>query len=532
VSAKGLRASPREAAAQLASGLAAFGLADHPLKVPRLLATALAAGGVSVAGALLAAGRVWGEAAAVVDAAGVVSYRSLAGRAERLATALAPFGARQVALLLDDDRDFLIALAAAGLTGARVTPVSDRLGLGRLRALGADNRFDLVLHADSQVLEAQALAGSARLAARDQWAGLVGAVRGRPPPRRGRASRLVMLTSGSTGRPRAVPIKARPGAPLTAIALAGPTGVRHGQPALICPPLSHGFGLQVAVLCLVCGAPMVLASAIGQERTRLGLAGAEGYGAALARLAGRWQVGTVFAVPTQLRRLAAQLRAAAPGLEVPPLPSVRRVVSGSELLDAATVETLNNYWGPVVVNYYGSTETGTVTVAGPQVTARHPGAVGRPAAGTRIWVVGDDGEVSRPGRIGRIRIASPLAQLSDPGTAGAPAGVWTTSDLGYCDGDGLLHIVGRSDGLVRAGGEFSHPQLVADLLAGLPGVAAARAWSESDPDFGGRIAAAVELAEASAWTAGALRAEVRSRLGPAHTPVRIETNHSNAALAE
>ena len=86
-------------------------------------------------------------------------------------------------------------------------------------------------------------------------------------------------------------------------------------------------------------------------------------------------------VPTQLERLVGHVEESG---EAPP--SLRRIVAGSEPLSPELVDRLQAAWGPVVMNAYGTTETGTVAVASPAEVSAHPASVGRQLPGTEIGV--------------------------------------------------------------------------------------------------------------------------------------------------
>ncbi|MDR1823799.1 MAG: AMP-binding protein [Bifidobacteriaceae bacterium] len=513
-----LRPGPGEVIGQLGRGLAAFGVVDHPWRLWRMLAGAGPRYGLTPAAAVLGAGLVWGDGARLTDDAGRLGYRGLAAGCRGLAAALGPLAGARVALMLPDDRSFLVGLGAVCLSGARVTPVGPRTGTDHLRALGQQG-FDLVLYAD-RLAEQASLLGGWRSVPVSQWAGLVAALPdGAPVPRLARQSGLVMLTGGSTGAPKAIGLRRRWLAPLTALGLAGVTAVRPGSVTLICPPLYHGYALAAAMLCLVGGSDMVLAGAVGGNGGELkGLGeGDIGRGEELFQAICRFQVETVFAVPAQLRRLAAYLRAVGPARDAGE--RVRAVLSGADRLDAATVATLTERWGPVVANYYGTTETGTVTVARSAMCARFPETVGRPVVGTRVQVVDAAGRVLPRGEVGLIRLSSPLASISDDGAGQSVTGTWTTADLGLVTPNGHLTVLGRADGLSRSGGEFGQPEVVREVLLALGGVTAAEVWVEADAVFGQRLAARVCGAGRSEQE---LKALVRRRLGPANVPGRIQ----------
>ncbi|MDR2378579.1 MAG: AMP-binding protein [Bifidobacteriaceae bacterium] len=199
------------------------------------------------------------------------------------------------------------------------------------------------------------------------------------------------------------------------------------------------------------GSPLVLSSALaagdgaaradrpGQTSRAAGEARRRAKGQAAQAAIQRYGVRVVAAVPAQLGFLAAQLEA----LGAPAQPSrerLRRIVTGGDPMDAATAAALRRRFGPVLVNYYGSTETGAVTVAVGADLDRDPTTVGRPVVGARVQVIGSDGAVLPRGQVGRVRVSSLLAS---PGAApdGRPV---VLADLGQVDQAGRLHIVGRA----------------------------------------------------------------------------------------
>ncbi len=501
------RATPVECVRQVWAGLRVFGIGSQPVALARIALGALPRHGMTVAGAIAITARVWGDRVALLDDRGAVTYAELGRATERLAAALDHHrlvrAGTRVAVLCHDDRDLFVAAAAAGLAGGRVSQLSPRMGRARFRAWLADSGAELILHAPDA---ADLLRGHpGRALSTGEFAGLAaGTPPGWPVPDRARQSRSVMVTSGTTGVPKGIAIGRRASQPLAAFALAGSTRIRPGAPTLVWPALHHGYGLAVAVLCLVVGSPVVTASAL----PRLSLA--DGAGQAALAAIHRYGVEVVCAVPAQLRALADALES-----DRHP-PRLRAVVSGSDLLDQATIAALQRTVGPVVVNFYGSTEAGTFTMAtGPAVTG--PGCVGRPIAGARVQIVGEDGTPVPIGVPGRVRVRSLMASVAD-----RPGSRWLTmGDRGYLDEGGRLHLLGRVGPVARLGGEFVDPAAVEDVLAGLPGVLAASVEVVADGTYGRRMAASVRLAPGQQADPAGWRAAVRDALGPAAVPREI-----------
>jgi O-succinylbenzoic acid--CoA ligase len=139
-----------------------------------------------------------------------------------------------------------------------------------------------------------------------------------------------------------------------------------------------------------------------------------------------------------------------------------------------------------VLDCYGSTETGTIAIDG------------RPLAGVTIEVDGDR----------RILISSPLG-----GRRIAPG------DVGRIEARRLI-VDGRTGGLVDSGGELVVPERVARELRAVPGVIAARVWSEPDDLLGSRLCAEVRVSD-PAVDAQVLTRELAARAGRAAVPREV-----------
>jgi len=567
-----------ESIGQVVDGLRLFGLTSHPGRLLSMMAYALPRYGLSPAAAIMGPALTWGNRTALIDDRGSMSYRQLGAAVGRLAAGLdrAGIGAgTRVGLMADDDRYLLIVMGAVGLCGGTVWPVNPRLGSDDVRAWLDDNRIEVVIHADHCASSLSGWVDSARSSmsgdgAEDDDArptgsktpGLDGAggsvgtshstrptdlrgglvtlsmtecdrliavSAGLPVPMRARQSHFVLLTGGTTAVPSSIPITARWSAPVPILALAGSIKVRHGAPVLVCAPCFHGYGLAVATLALVAGSPLVMSSVCRVEglsaMNKGGTTGRLDWGEAIFTVVSHHQVATIVGVPAQLRSLAAYLDQTNPPRTDEE--QVVSIVSGSDRLEQATIDILQRRWGPVLVNYYGTTESGTVTMISGSALQAHPGSLGRPVATTRIRILGRQGLVLPRGQIGRIQVFSPLASQGSRLTGAA----FLTSDLGWVDAEGYLYLKGRL-GAGKAGGEFINPSRVESVLTSLDGIVWARAWLVPDQKYGQRVVAEVGLAGGCAPDPEYWRQVVRTRLGPPSVPARITVRNCHPARSE
>ncbi|MEZ5766705.1 MAG: class I adenylate-forming enzyme family protein [Paracoccaceae bacterium] len=140
------------------------------------------------------------------------------------------------------------------------------------------------------------------------------------------------------------------------------------------------------------------------------------------------------------------------------LRSLRRVMSGSGVLDAPTAEAFHARFGRAIVDYYGKRETATNLYSVPdQVTTMSTG--GGRAAQCLVRVLDAEGQPAAPGEVGEIVILTDCAQVetSDPVTrtrpgnpAGDPHHGWhRTGDFGRVLANGNIVIAGRKSDIIK-----------------------------------------------------------------------------------
>jgi acyl-coenzyme A synthetase/AMP-(fatty) acid ligase len=107
--------------------------------------------------------------------------------------------------------------------------------------------------------------------------------------------------------------------------------------------------------------------------------------------------------------------------------------------------------GPVVYEYYGSTETGVNTIAEPEDLLQHPKSVGRPYSGNHVVVVDDQARIVPPRAAGQVAVSSYL--MMDHYADGSANEIYidgerfiVTPDRGYLDESGRLYVFNRSSG--------------------------------------------------------------------------------------
>ncbi len=201
---------------------------------------------------------------------------------------------------------------------------------------------------------------------------------------------------------------------------------------------------------------------------------------------------TLFAgVPTYYTRLLAT-----PSFSRAACASVRLFISGSAPLLESTFHEFTARTGQVILERYGMTETG-INTSNPLHGERRAGAVGLPLKGVQVRVVDVQGVALAQGDIGEIEVRGPNVfraywRLPEQSTAAFSAdGYFRTGDQGRFDGDGYLHIVGRSKDMIISGGLNVYPKEIESELDELPGVSESAVFGVPHPDFGEAVIAAL-----------------------------------------
>ncbi len=192
------------------------------------------------------------------------------------------------------------------------------------------------------------------------------------------------------------------------------------------------------------------------------------------------------------------------------LPGVLRFVrTASAPLPIAHLQAFEEKFGIPVIETYGLSEAASQVAANPVPPGKHK-------AGTVGFPVGVSLRISRqrqdennhglqdvaPGETGEICIKGPGLIRSYWGNREEDSfeGNWfRTSDLGYLDKDGYLHITGRLRDVIIRGGENIAPREVEEVLHVHPAVQDVAIVGRPDNIYGEQVVAYVVLNEEWKW---------------------------------
>jgi acyl-CoA synthetase (AMP-forming)/AMP-acid ligase II len=412
-----------------------------------------------------------------------------------------------VGLMCRNNRHFLEATLAVSKLGADLVLLNTDVGPHQLREVIERERIGAAVFGD-EFTETFDTAGFGGLRFNGTQLRGVSVDRSRtsslPPERPGR---IVVMTSGTTGLPRGAQ-RSTITPPLdTVVSAFSQLPLRAREPVVVSPPLFHFLGFGFMGFALGLQGTLVVHGRFDPEEV-------------LADIAGH-RATTLVAVPVMLRRIVGLPEMVRSGYDTSSLRLI--VCSGSSLSPELSTRVMDTF-GDILYNFYGSTEVGWATVAGPSDLRTAPGTVGRPPMGTRVAIIDEEGLQLSTGRRGRIFVGSGMNFEGYTGGGGKQviAGLMSTGDTGYVDDEGRLFVEGRDDEMIVSGGENVFPGEVEDLLRRHGSVTDVAVVGIDDEEMGKRLAAFIVPQSGSSFSSEEVKDFVRSRLARFKVPRHIE----------
>lgn len=438
----------------------------------------------------------------------------------------------QVASLVGNRAEAVECVLGAMCAGLWITPVNHHLRSEEIAHVLADSGARVVLADRAHAAIARAASAVRVVCIEDELEDVL--ANGMPATldAAGPAGGTMIYTSGTTGNPKGVR-RTKPATLEGALAAwrrAGTSiGLDGSGPHLVTGPLHHAAPLLFAIYDMLNGAPMIVMPRWDEAR-------------ALAVLRERG-VHHTHLVPTmfvRLLRLPEDERAAfqAPELQV--------VLHGAAPIAASVKERMIAWWGPRLVEYWGGTESGVVTLVDSDEWLAHPGTVGRALPHWETFAVDDAGRRLPAGETGALYsrhrdLAEPFVYHRDADkTARAylEPGVLTLGDVGWVDADGFVYLCDRKSNLIISGGVNIYPAEIEQVLIAHPAVADVGVFGIPDDEWGESVKAAVQLVEGCA-ASDAIEADIltfaRTRIAGYKVPRSIDfeaelPRHANGKL--
>ncbi|SJZ72392.1 Acyl-CoA synthetase (AMP-forming)/AMP-acid ligase II [Enhydrobacter aerosaccus] len=320
---------------------------------------------------------------------------------------------------------------------------------------------------------------------------------------------LVLHTSGTTARPKIVPLST---ANLAASArhIGATLALTPADRCLNIMPLFHIHGLIAATLSsLAAGASVSCTPGFNALR----------FFAWLEEVKPTWYT----AVPTMHQAILARLRG---NVEAAKAAKLRFIRSSSSSLPPQVMSELEQAFGCPVIEAYGMTEASHQMASNALPPGkRKPGSVGL-AAGPKIAVMDDAGNLLPQGKTGEVVIQGPNVTAGYDNNPDANAKAFTngwfrTGDQGYFDEDGYLFLNGRLKEIINRGGEKISPIEIDVILMDHPSVEQCLTFAIPHPKLGEEVGAVVVLRPGCECTERELRDFVAARAADFKVPRKV-----------
>lgn len=447
-----------------------------------------------------------------------------------------------VAIYLRNDFAFFEASVAAGLVGAYSTPANWHNSPDEAAYIFANSGAKaIVIHADlyhpiaralpkdvpvfivetpPEIITAYGLSDEAvRLPAGvplwREWLAKF------PPKQKGpdEPPGTMIYTSGTTGHPKGVR-RARPDAE-QALAwqklIGGVMGFdsRFGNPSdmvtVVTGPMYHSAPNAYGLFAFRVGANAILQPRFDPEE--------------LLAMIQQYKVTHLHMVPTMFVRL---LKLPAEVKKKYDLSSLKFVVHAAAPCPVHVKQAMIEWWGPVIYEYYGGTETGAVVFCDSHEWLAHPGTVGKAVEGAQVRVLGENGEELAKGATGEVVCRThTIPDFTYHGDEekrrkAEKAGLISLGDIGYLDDDGFLYLCDRAKDMIISGGVNIYPAEIEAELHKMPGVGDCAVFGIPDEEFGEQVCAIVQKAPGADIGESDVRAFLRERIAGYKVPKRVE----------
>lgn len=333
----------------------------------------------------------------------------------------------------------------------------------------------------------------------------------------------MLYSSGTTGRPKGIKPRLdgmqfdhEPGPPLLR-RVQGDYGFNEDTVYMSPAPIYHAAPLRYGTATQALGGTVILMDRFDAE---VCLAGIDRYGVTHSQ----W-------VPTHFHRM---LRLPAEVRDRYDTSSMKVAIHAAAPCPVETKKAMLDWWGPVIYEYYSSTESNGSTTISPAEWLRKPGSVGRvgPTTPAVIHICDEAGHELPTGENGWIyfeRDDYVFEYHNDPEktaeTRHPEHHNWTSiGDIGHLDEDGYLFLTDRAKFTIISGGVNIYPQEIENCLAVHPDVIDVAVIGIPDDEMGQIVKAIVQLApgiDPSDETVERLKLHCREHIARYKCPRRV-----------
>lgn len=330
-----------------------------------------------------------------------------------------------------------------------------------------------------------------------------------PPAREEVTGPTMVYTAGTTGNPKGA---YRPDGVQLAVILQfiqtfklGPDDVH-----LLAGPGYHSAPAAFSGLQQIMGATCVVMHRFDAERA--------------VQLIAEHRVSSTFMAPTLVKRILDLPESVRSQFDPS---SMRSLIVAAAPFPADIKKRAVSYFGDSVYEFYGSTETGIVTVIGPDELLEHPESCGRAWEGVEIRLLDDAGNDVPEGEPGELwsrsmQLLGEYYNKPDATEASTRDGFFTVGDIAYRDSQGYYYICDRKIDMVISGGVNIYPAEIEAVLHTHPAVEDCAVIGVPDDEWGEVVKAVVKLHQGRSVTADTLIALCSAQLAAYKRPRSVD----------
>ena len=327
------------------------------------------------------------------------------------------------------------------------------------------------------------------------------------------AADSMLYTSGTTGTPKGV----RRAAPTAEQAKEIDRirrevyGIEPGVRTLMAGPLYHGAPNGIAIRAAYVADLVVLMGKFDPQE--------------LLRLIEAHRIDTIFMVPTMFIRLLKLDEAVRRRYDVS---SLRFVLHAAAPCPQDVKRRMIAWWGPIIHEFYGGTESGPISFSTSQDWLAHPGTVGRVLDQATVKVIDEAGRECAPGVPGEIFVRlrhNPdftYHRLGEKRREVERDGLITLGDVGYVTNDRFLFLCDRKRDMVIIGGANVYPAEIEAVVLDMPDVQDCVVFGVPDAEYGESLLALVEPHPGVTITPADVQSFLKGRLSGFKLPRSIE----------
>ena len=320
---------------------------------------------------------------------------------------------------------------------------------------------------------------------------------------------VIVYTSGTTGKPKGANRSWKKTGFESVADMILQVGMTADDRHLVVCPLYHSAAPAFVAVMASLGATIVLMNHFEPEGA--------------LDIIQRERITCTLMVPTMLIRITNLPKATLAKYDTS---SLRWVMSGAAPLSTDAARRFMEQFGPKLWNFYGATETGLVTLAGPGDHVTRPGTIGKMMRGNEIRLLDEHGHQVKQGEIGELyarnsTLISGYHKNDEATKSSQREGFFSVGDMGRLDADGYYYLESRKHDMVISGGVNIYPREIEDHLNTHPAILEVAVIGLPDPEWGETLAAFVVVRDGETIDANEVMEYCRTHLADFKRPRKV-----------